>query len=124
MANSNEKEKIGEKLNSSAAKINQFIKPCLLLLIKENPTYGYNLIDKLEQFGYKSPNPGLIYKNLRRLEKQELIESDWEIQVSGSPKRNYQLTKKGEKHLTNWVDKIKKNKELINHFLNKFNSID
>ena len=123
MDNSNKKENNIEKLNASAAKITEFIKPCLLLLIKETPTYGYDLINKLEQFGYESPNPGLIYKNLRHLEKKELIASDWEVQGSGSPKRNYQLTNKGEKHLKIWVNKIKKSKKLINHFLDKFSSI-
>ena len=49
----------------------------VLSQLKENE-YGYSLVSKLEAKGM-SVEPGTLYPLLRRLEKQGLLESSWDI---------------------------------------------
>jgi len=58
------------------------------------PQYGYSLISSLEEKGM-SIDPGTLYPLLRRLEKQELLESKWDTNES-RPRKYYILSKIGE----------------------------
>lgn len=50
------------------------------------PKYGYSLMQSLEEKGMLI-DAGTLYPLLRRLEKQELLKSEWE--TSGSKPRKY-----------------------------------
>jgi DNA-binding PadR family transcriptional regulator len=43
--------------------------------------------------------PGMIYRHLRDLEENGLVESNWETEGTGSAKRVYQLTWEGNEVL-------------------------
>lgn len=49
---------------------------CVLSQLTE-PKYGYALIESLDEKGIRI-EPGTLYPLLRRLEKQELLSSEWE----------------------------------------------
>ena len=56
--------------------------------------YGYSLVQSLEDKGL-SLDPGTLYPLLRRLEKQNLLTSEWE--TSGNkPRKYYILSKEGK----------------------------
>lgn len=70
------------------------------------PKYGYALIESLEEKGIRI-EPGTLYPLLRRLEKQELLSSEWE--TSGTkPRRYYVLNDAGREVynqlLNDWDD--------------------
>ncbi len=50
------------------------------------PQYGYSLVESLAAKGI-FVDPGTLYPLLRRLEKQELLQSEWE--TSGAKPRKY-----------------------------------
>jgi PadR family transcriptional regulator PadR len=52
--------------------------------------YGYSLVQSLETKGI-AVDAGTLYPLLRRLEKQELLESKWEV-TDGRPRRYYVLS--------------------------------
>jgi PadR family transcriptional regulator, regulatory protein PadR len=52
----------------------------------QEPQYGYSLVQSLEEKGL-SIDPGTLYPLLRRLEKQDLLRSEWE--TSGTKPRKY-----------------------------------
>lgn len=57
------------------------------------PTYGYSLVQSLEEKNVHI-EASTLYPLLRRLEKQELLNGEWE--VSGAkPRKYYVLSKKG-----------------------------
>lgn len=57
--------------------------------------YGYSLVQSLDEKGV-SIDPNTLYPLLRRLEKQGLLQSNWE--TSGSkPRKYYQRTEYGTK---------------------------
>ncbi len=58
---------------------------CVLALLKV-PRYGYALTEALEQKGMRI-EPGTLYPLMRRLEKQGLLQSEWE--TSGAKPRKY-----------------------------------
>ncbi len=60
-----------------------------------NPEYGYSLVQKLEQ----KNNPidaGTLYPLLRRLEKQKLLESNWDTSET-RPRKFYVISEEGKK---------------------------
>lgn len=65
---------------------------CVLGLLTE-PLYGYLLQQKLESAGMQVEQ-NTLYPLLRRLEKQGLLESSWEIEES-RPRRYYRLNRDG-----------------------------
>src|SRR5690625_7166576 len=59
------------------------------------PQYGYSLAQSLEKLGI-SIEQSTLYPLLRRLEKQELLESFWD--TSGArPRKYYELSDKGKR---------------------------
>ena len=57
------------------------------------PLYGYSLRERLAEQGLEIKE-GTLYPLLRRLERQGLLESDWEV-GEGRPRRYYRLTRHG-----------------------------
>ncbi|QMV39798.1 PadR family transcriptional regulator [Cohnella cholangitidis] len=54
------------------------------------PQYGYSLVPVLEEKGV-AVDPGTLYPLLRRLEKQELLESKWDTNET-RPRKYYLLS--------------------------------
>lgn len=57
------------------------------------PQYGYSLVTKLEEKGI-SVEPGTLYPLLRRLEKQGLLNSEWDTNEA-RPRKYYVLSETG-----------------------------
>ncbi len=57
------------------------------------PQYGYSLVELLSQKGLEV-EPGTLYPLLRRLESQQLLESEWETSQN-KPRKYYQLSSRG-----------------------------
>jgi DNA-binding PadR family transcriptional regulator len=64
----------------------------VLSQLKE-PQYGYSLVQRLAEKGLDIEQ-NTLYPLLRRLEKQELLESDWEV-TETRPRRYYKLSSGG-----------------------------
>lgn len=95
---------------------------CILLLIKKQPSYGYDIISTLDQYPIIAAKENTIYPLLRRLLKEEYISSCWQEGTEGLPPRKYySLTAKGEEYiaamsvewdnLLNAINEIKGEKE-------------
>ena len=66
-----------------------------VLALLKTPRYGYALTEALEQRGMRI-EPGTLYPLMRRLEKQGLLQSEWE--TSGAkPRKYYVQSTEGEK---------------------------
>jgi transcriptional regulator len=72
----------------------------LLSILANGPAHGYAVIESLRQrsSGTFDLPEGTIYPALHRLEKQELLSSEW-TDESGRRKRIYKLTPKGRQML-------------------------
>jgi len=98
-------------------KIERFIEPCILLLLKKKqPTHGYDLMEELTAFGIDN-DPGALYRTLRRLENEQMVSSQWDTSGTGPAKRLYELTPAGEELLNSWVVNFKYTQERIANFI-------
>src|SRR5689334_7369049 len=80
-----------------------FLRPCLLLLIREQPSHGYDLLVRLDRLGFRRVDPGRLYRTLRAMEHERLVESSWELSVAGPSRRTYELSEDGEDWLHAWA---------------------
>lgn len=80
---------------------------CLLSLIEEEPSYGYEMVRKLQARGLSLVSEGSIYPLLSRLEKNGLVEG-YLVQSSEGPARKYyRVTGEGESALAEWTEEWK-----------------
>lgn len=63
--------------------------------LERSKHYGYSLIAALTRTLEANMAEGTIYPLLNRLEQDEMIESNWEIQRSGPARKYYRLTNLG-----------------------------
>jgi len=70
------------------------------------PQYGYSLVQLLEESGV-SIDQSTLYPLLRRLEKQELVESSWDTTES-RPRKYYVLSEYGIEILEQLTDEWEK----------------
>lgn len=116
---SNPKENSMETENLGSAPKNLII-PVLLLLLKEWNAHGYELMQKLVQFGLHSVDQGNFYRILRQLEKDELVTSHWDTSSSGRPKRIYSITQAGEQYLDLWANSLGQYQRMLDQFFNMY----
>jgi PadR family transcriptional regulator, regulatory protein PadR len=87
-----------------SARPRNWLTPVALVLLKEESSYGYELMERLaEEFEFEQINAGTIYRTLRQMEKEGLCESQWETSESGPARRMYYVTEAGEACLETWV---------------------
>lgn len=104
-------------------KMERFIQPCILLLLKEKKTHGYELLEDLIIFGFEDNlDPGMVYRNLRKLEEEGAISSKWDTGKSGPARRVYTLTSSGEKLIHGWTEHIQKKIKRLEYFLERYNN--
>ena len=97
-----------------------FLRPCLLLLLREQPAHGYELLERLRPFGFDRDDPGRLYRALRALERERLVRSAWEASESGPDRRTYELTRAGMEHLHDAAAAIEGTRELLDVFLSRY----
>lgn len=79
----------------------------------DSPEYGYSLIGELEKNGLKI-DQNTLYPLLRRLEKQGMLESIWEVE-NNRPRRYYKISLLGVDIRSRLVDEwIQMNQVLKN----------
>ncbi|NQV05687.1 PadR family transcriptional regulator [bacterium] len=76
---------------------------CLLAIIAEEPSYGYEMARKLESRGMSLVGDGSIYPLLSRLQRQDLIEAYTVDSKGGPPRKYYRLANSGRERLDRWV---------------------
>jgi len=76
----------------------------LLALIAEEPSYGYEMVDKLQTKGLELVAEGSIYPLLSRLQKKGYIEGYFVESASGPPRKYYRIAKTGQEQLADWSE--------------------
>jgi PadR family transcriptional regulator PadR len=97
-----------------------FQRPCLLLLIGENPSHGYDLLERLRELGFKQADPGMLYRSLRAMEQEGLVKSDWEVSELGPPRRTYVLSDEGKDWLHAWAGSLRETERILSKFIRRY----
>jgi PadR family transcriptional regulator, regulatory protein PadR len=100
------------------ARPRKWLTPVALVLLKEESSYGYELMQQIEEeFGSEEINPGSMYRTLRRMENEGLCTSEWDFGTEGGPaRRMYAITDAGEDYLEAWAEACKKYHQLMDEF--------
>jgi PadR family transcriptional regulator, regulatory protein PadR len=96
-----------------------YLRPCLLLLLREQPAHGYDLLQRLRPLGFVRDDPGGLYRALRALEQDGLVRSSWDDSGSGPDRRVYRVTRAGLEELHQSAKSLANVREALDAFLDR-----
>ncbi len=97
-----------------------FVLPAILLLLSEEPGYGYRLVKDLEDLHFGRIDRPTVYRALGQLEGDALVESWPEAPTAGQTRRIYGLTPLGARVLRTWMGVIKEERDALDHVLRRY----
>lgn len=103
-------------------KAERYVQPSILLGLNLKPSYGYELIHSIQEFGFvegQAP-PGMIYRHLRQLEEDGLVQSQWETEGTGPARRMYRLTPEGREVLEIWIGYMERQAATLQNFIRRY----
>lgn len=92
-----------------------FVEPALLAVLARSEGYGYDLVRAIEEMtaGDVVPDPGGLYRLLRRLEEDGFVTSAWQEGASGPQRRSYRITDDGRALLGHWVGHLEERRRAL-----------
>jgi PadR family transcriptional regulator, regulatory protein PadR len=103
------------------ARVERFVEPSLLLLLRERPLHGYELLERIPELGVEGRvDIGNLYRLLRALEDEGLVRSEWSAELPGPAKRTYELTDDGRRLLDRWAEALARAQGTIGNFLDRY----
>ena len=103
------------------ARVERFVEPSLLLLLRERPLHGYELLDRLSELGVEGRvDIGNLYRLLCALEQEDLVTSEWRDDEPDPTKRVYELTAEGRRVLDTWAEALRRAQATIATFLERY----
>lgn len=96
-----------------------FLRPGLLTLLRRESGHGYNLLQGLEELGIDTEgmDPSVVYRALRDMEEEGLVDSRWGEESLGPRRRVYTLTGDGDDVVSAWVEDLEKTRDEIDRLL-------
>ena len=98
-----------------------WIQLLILRILYETQLHGYALIEKINSYqkGRRPIQPGSLYTILRRMEKDDLLESTWDDKNSRRNRRVYTLSETGVQRLKAGRIMVRNQLDIL-HDLQKF----
>lgn len=72
---------------------------CILKIIENSDTYGYEIVNQLQNHGFANVREGTLYPLLLRLEKKQIITATYKPSPLGPSRKYYALTAQGDRYL-------------------------
>ena len=103
------------------ARLERFTEPAVLLVLRDNPGHGYELLEQLQTLmPAERIDMGNLYRILRSIERDGLVDSTWDESAPGPAKRVYVITQSGRRVLGQWVEAFTKIERQIEQFRNRY----
>jgi PadR family transcriptional regulator len=103
------------------ARLERFTEPAVLLVLRDSPGHGYELLEQLETLmPGERIDMGNLYRILRSLEREGLVDSTWHDAAPGPAKRTYVITQSGRRVLAQWVEAFRKIEQQITAFSERY----
>ena len=100
-----------------------FMTPWVLLVLKQWDLHGYLILQQLNRMGFTDVDHATLYRELRRLEKEGFVASEWEVGGSGPARRVYSITDAGEQMLRGWTDVVSGYQKMITGFFDLYSRV-
>ncbi|HEX4491623.1 MAG TPA: PadR family transcriptional regulator [Acidimicrobiia bacterium] len=103
------------------ARVERFVEPALLLVLRDDEVHGYDLAARLEALvPDERVDLGNLYRMLRGLEEDGLVASRWRDDLPGRVKRTYALTPAGRALLDAWAKALRATNDTTTAFLRRY----
>ena len=89
------------------------LESCILKVIQKSETYGYEISEQLQQYGFEDVKEGTLYPLLLRMEKKGLIEAEFKASPLGPKRKYYHLTGAGIEYVESFLENWKENVEAV-----------
>ncbi|WP_031480396.1 helix-turn-helix transcriptional regulator [Maridesulfovibrio frigidus] len=100
----------------------RYVQPSLLMALRGGPSYGYQLIQTIGEYGFMRGDvpPGMIYRHLRQMDEEGLVESKWDSEGDGPAKRVYSITDEGLEILEAWIIHMERQRDSLDKFILRY----
>jgi PadR family transcriptional regulator PadR len=98
----------------------RFILPAILLLLSEQPGYGYGLVPRLKEFQFGHVDRPAVYRALAELEQDGLVKASDQNPTAGPSRRVYSVTSLGERVLRVWMGVIKEELAYLGQVIRRY----
>ena len=99
-----------------------WLTPVALAMLQEESSYGYELMERLEEFGFEQIRAGTLYRSLRRTDKEGLSKSEWDTSEGGPARRMYSINEAGESYLAAWAQACEQYQNVMDSFARAYTS--
>ncbi|MFX3618661.1 MAG: PadR family transcriptional regulator [Sporolactobacillus sp.] len=90
---------------------------CVLLIVLEDDVYGYEMVQKLKQYGFKEIVAGTVYPLLQKLEKQGYLSSRLKYSPDGPNRKYYRITPEGTVYCRDFIGEWEQLVSNVNHLI-------
>ena len=87
---------------------------CLLAIIKTKECYGYEMAERLSEYGFDAISEGTIYPLLLRMQREGLVTSVLRESTAGPKRKYYSLTSKGQQELNDFLTRWNQLEKSVN----------
>ncbi len=91
---------------------------CILKIIGDGETYGYEIVERLRSFGFADVNEGTVYPLLLRIEKNNWVTHIKRDSPQGPKRKYFQLTPEGLAEVCDFQDQWSLLQHTVNRILN------
>jgi PadR family transcriptional regulator, regulatory protein PadR len=114
------RRRVGPGEYTVRARVERFGEPAVLLLLRERPAHGYELLEQLPEVTGERVDMGNLYRFLRLLEAEGLVRSQWDDDAPGPSKRVYELSDEGGTLLGEWASALRDAQARTDAFLTRY----
>jgi PadR family transcriptional regulator len=114
------RRRLGPGTYAVRARVERFAEPAVLLLLRNRPTHGYELLEQLPELTGERVDMGNLYRFLRLLEVDGIVSSRMDDEAPGPTKRVYELTGEGRALLDEWATSLRDAEQRIDGFLTRY----
>ncbi len=90
----------------SGRSLARLVQPAVMAVLAQEDSYGYAILRRLRamaMFKRQAPDPTGVYRLLRAMEEDGLLQADWDTPARGLARRRYHLKPQGRRCLKRWV---------------------
>lgn len=113
------------QVQDEAVRLGRSAEVFVLLILAQGRSYGYEIRNRLESFGYQraANDPGVLYRLLREMEATGYIQSEWDVAESGPARRYYHLTPAGREQLALGAERLRRQARRIERFFEVYDTL-
>ncbi len=109
--------KNGGTIMSQTQMLKGIIDGCLLAIIQGKECYGYEMAERLSEYGFCAVSEGTIYPLLMRMQREGLVTSVRKNSTAGPKRKYYSLTEKGNQALEDFLSRWSQLEKSVNRII-------